>query len=337
MSRDVRWGIVYAGNQWKIGAFPRSDPFCRSRANFMTIRAQRLSQVWFSFNGVSPAVGGLLAGWLFVSGCGSSTYSERLALADARNGYFANLNATLEPYSQPREMSGFDVWIRPQKGLRFMPAPSAKAADATDAPPDPRREFEGVPLDLPGLIGAWDGNLSVAGGGTGHYRLYVLGNHSRFLGSEADQGANPADFLNDLEVALSILFEVMLPPGDKHRGDQPNQKFTLQVPPEGAQFAKSEKFNGINFVGSAERDPALPFQAWLYERTGGPVQVAVLMLTPPSTTNDVRQALLTSLESLEFSTQPPRFVPRSGGQSGAAGGAAPAAPGGAPARTNSAF
>jgi hypothetical protein len=253
-----------------------------------------------------------------LGGCGSGTYGERLKATNERNAYFARLDATLAPYATPREFGNYDIWLRPPQGLRGL-FPPAQPKDGSEPPPDPRLEFQGVPLDLPGLITAWEGTLPIAGGGAGTYRLYLLGNHSRFL--SGDSLGKPADYFKDLESALSSLFLVTLPDGNTGRGDRPNEKFALQIPASGT-YTLPKPYTGVNFT--ADQDVRLPFQGWLYEHSAGPMQVAVLMLTPPTPSNDVRQALLTSLETLQVGVQPPRAAPAPSGRP-----SAPSAPGGA--------
>jgi hypothetical protein len=252
---------------------------------------------------------GLLAAGL--AGCGLSAYEERLAKTDQRNRYFAKLDSTLDPFwNHP----GYQLWIRPPKSLRSIPAP-VKPKDG-EMPPDARQEFQGVPLDLPGVIQAWDGTLPTAGGGTGPYRLYLLGNHSRFLrNDEAGRSSDPKQFFADLEAMLQNLFGVTLPEGDQGRGDQNNAKYRLSIPTS-EQFVIPKPFQAINFVPPTPEQT--PFHAWLFEYTTGQIQFAVLMLTPPNPTTDVRQALTTALETLQVSPQAPGLQANS-----PAGGARP--------------
>lgn len=233
-----------------------------------------------------------------LAGCGLSAYEERLAKTDQRNRYFAKLDATLDKYwSHP----AYGLWLRPLKGMYGVPSP-VKPPEG-ELPPDPRQEFQGVPLDLPGVVQAWDGVLPTAGGGTGPYRLYLLGNYSRFTRSDdAGRSTDPKQFFNDLETGLQNLFAVTLPDGDQGRGDQNNAKYRLQIPTS-EQFVVPKPFTAVNFV-PAEADRT-PFHAWLFEHTAGQVQFAVLMLTPPNPTTEVRQALSTALETLQISSQTP--------------------------------
>ena len=115
-------------------------------------------------------------------GCGSGTYEERLARTDQRNRYFNKLDTSLDGYwNQP----AWGIWVRPPKGMVNVAAPP-KAKEDEEQAPDLRMEFQGVPLDLPGVIQVWDGVMPTSGGGTGTYRLYLLGNHSRFARAESE-------------------------------------------------------------------------------------------------------------------------------------------------------
>ena len=257
--------------------------------------------------------GGLLLALLLSCGCGLSTYEERLQLTDHRNRYFAKLDSTLDGYwNQP----AFGLWLRPPQGMYGVPAP-VKPKDAEEPPPDLRQEFQGVPLDLPGIVQAWDGMLPTAGGGTGPYRLYLLSNHSRYMRNEesAGQSNDPKDYFRDLEIVLQNLFGVEIPPGDTGRADENNVKYRVQIPTT-PQFVIPKTYQAVNLVPLEEGRQ--PFQAWLFEYTAGQIQFAVLMLTPPNPSNDVRQALLTSLETLQISAQTP--APSAGGAAGGGGG-----------------
>jgi hypothetical protein len=256
----------------------------------------------------------LLAAVLGLVGCGLSTYEERVDRTNRRNQYFARLDSTLDAYwNHP----AYGLWLRPPDGMYGVPAP-VKPRDG-EPPPDPRQEFLGVPLDLPGVIQAWEGPLPTAGGGSGTYRLYLLGNHGRFARSEeAGRSSDPKQFFNDLESTLQTLFGVTLPAGDQGRSDQNNVKYRLQIP-RAEEFALPKAFQAVDFVPAQENEA--PFRAWLLEHTTGQIQFAALMLTPPNPSNDARQALLLSLETLRVSPQAP------GLQAAAPGGAGGGRPG----------
>ncbi len=245
-------------------------------------------------------------------GCGVSAYEERLARTDQRNRHLARQDAILDAYwNHP----GFGLWMRPPKGLVGVPAP-VKPRDG-ELPPDQRQEYLGTALDLPGIIHAWDANLPTAGGERGPYRLYLLGNHSRFGRSqEAGRSSDPKQFFNDLEIALQTLFGVTLPEGDRGRGDENNSKYRVQIPTS-EQYAVPKAFQAVNFVPMQSGE--LPFHAWLFEHTAGQVQFAVLMLTPPNPATDVRQSLTMALETLQVSPQSPGIQAR--GTTGGAPGA----------------
>ena len=195
-----------------------------------------------------------------------------------------------------------------------VPAPPPPKEDEEPAP-DQRQEFEGVPLALPGIIHAWDGSLPAAGGGTGKYRIYVLGNHERYIA--ADLFGKPLEFHHELEVSLQTLFGVELPVGDTGRGDRDNEKFRQMVP-HSEQFTLQKTFTAINF---APRGDSPPFKAWLFEYTQEKIQFALLVLTPSAPSPAVRQTILTSLETLQVSPQTPRGRP-----GGAPSSAQPAGP-----------
>lgn len=247
-----------------------------------------------------------------LAGCGLSAYEERLAKTDQRNRYWAKLDAALDPYWS---QAAYGLWLRAPKGMRSIPAP-VKPKGSEELPPDLRQEFQGVPLDLPGIIQCWEGLLPTAGGGTGPYRLYVLGNHSRFARSDdPTQSTEPKEFLKDLEIVLQNLYGVTLPPGDSGRGDQNNVKFRQQIPTND-QFVLPKTFQVVNFV--PETAGQQPFHAWLYEHTTEQVQVALLMLTPEASSNEVRQTLTTALETIQVSPVAPSL--QAGTPGGAPGG-----------------
>jgi len=234
------------------------------------------------------------------AGCGLSTYEERLRRTNERNQYLARLDDLLAPYwNHPQ----YGIWLRPPKGFVPMAAPARPKDPEDEPPPDRRQEFQGTALDIPGVIQAWEALLPVAGGGTGPYRLYVLGNHERFLA--ADRYGKPAEFVQGLEQSLGGLFAVELPPGDGGRGDQDNVKYRQMIPST-EQFVVPKLFQAVNYV-NPRGDTA--FRAQLFEHASGQVQVAVLLLTPPTPAVAPRQTLLTALETLQASSTPPRGQP----------------------------
>lgn len=245
-------------------------------------------------------------------GCGGATYEERLAKTEQRNRYLTKQDATLDRYWN-QQLWG--IWLRPPKGMVEVPAPP-RAPEGEDPPPDLRMEFQGVPLDLPGVIQVWDGTLPTAGGQTGTYRLYVLGNHSRYTRQNAEaESVDPKTYLFDLETVLQGLYQLELPNGDTGRGDKNNERYRQSIPAV-EEFAVQKPFVAVTFVPLQEG--LQPFNAWLYEHTTGSIQMAVLMLVPPNASNEVRQTLLSSLETLQVSSQTPgraMTTPGAGGTS----------------------
>lgn len=265
----------------------------------------------FAWRALRPVAACWIVCWV---GCGLSTYEERLQRTDERNRYFHRLDESLDNYwNQP----AYQIWLRPPKAMYGVPAPQPPK-DGGELPPDARQEFQGVALDLPGIIHAWDGTMSVAGGGTGPCRLYLLGNYERFVSSGEGRSNDPKDFVRDLEAVLQNLYGVVLPPGDSGRADQNNVRYRVQIPTT-ERFAVPKTFQAVTFV--APQEGAVPFQAWLYEHTAGPIQFAVLMLTPPAPSTEAAQGLRLALETLRVSSEKPRLQP--GGRPGAAPTAAP--------------
>jgi hypothetical protein len=260
-----------------------------------------------------PLVAALCLGLLLsLTGCGSSTYEERLAKTDQRNRHIARLNAALDGYWK-QELWG--IWLRPPKGLVNVPAP-LPAKEGEEEAPDPRLEFQGVPLDIPGIIQVWDGTLPATGGAGSPYRIYLLGNHSRYANRGGEGASNdPKTYFYDLEIVLQSFYGVTLPDGDRGRGDQNNERYRQQIP-NSEQFAVPKPFVLVNFV--PQQEGAQPFNALLMEHTAGQVQFALLALLPPNATNEARQNLLTSVETLQISSQTPGLstsMPSGGGGS----------------------
>ncbi len=258
----------------------------------------------------------LACGVLLMGGCGSQTYEARLEATKQRNAYLSRLDAELQPYAQ----AGFNVWIRPPKEMVHVPPPVPPKEEGAEMPPDVRQSWHGVDLTLPGgsILAAWDGQLPTAGGDRAPYRILLLGNHSRFLGRDsAEETGDPGQFFTDLELRLQNLFGVTLPPGDGGRGDRPNEKYRVRLP-NSDRFAVPKTYFAVNFQSEttdSSETTGLPFQAWLYEHNAQRIQVAVLILAPLNPSNDVRQRLLTSLETLQVSPDVPSAAPRAGGTS----------------------
>jgi hypothetical protein len=271
-----------------------------------------------SRDGTAPRNWFVLLWIALLAGCGASAYEDRLARTDERNRYLAKLDEDLGPYWNH---AGYQIWLRPPIGMVEIAAPQkpkSENGEEVEMPPDLRQEFGGVPLNLPGVIQTWEGN--VPGAAASKYRVYVLGNHSRFISSSEDTSNEPKNYFGDLENVLGGFYGVTLTPGDSGSAANNNEKFRIQIPAT-ERFAVPRTFAGVHYVPAAEGQ--VPFNAWLYEHSHGEMQCAVLMLAPPDSPPALRVALLTSLETIRVSNQKPRVQAGAAGGSSNTGGAPP--------------
>lgn len=249
-----------------------------------------------------------------VAGCSVRGYEERLNRTNDLFGYMNLLNENLR--AEWGDTYGFGIRMRPPRQFELKPPPPLPTEE-NPAPVDDRHPnfLPGIP-ELPGLIGAWEGQLESADGGRVFAFLYVLGNHQRFIDQQTGEGggAEPAEFLNDLEAALqrSVLGNVN-PLPEANTGSQDNVRYQERIPRaarvEG--FPVPRDFTAISFLPPADRldeFQGIQIRLQLFEYTPheSNVQLAVLMVYPVNVRNDPVVPLRLALETLQLVETAPR-------------------------------
>lgn len=253
---------------------------------------------------------------LLVFGCGSDVYESRLAETNAFFQYRQSLDRVLQNghWNSPTSVS-----MRIPKGFNLLPAPRPVKEGET-APEDSRQPFY-LGVQLPGLIGAWQGEFP-CDNGTRSAFLYVCSNHQAYLDLvKAPEGPNPELFLSDLESALSGALQVQLPPGEVS-GIGNNIRYAQTCPADG-KYALQRKFTGVAFVPPGVLpNMDVEIRGQLYEHYNGKIQVAVLAIYPaairePLGEKPLGEKLLTALETFSVSSEVPKV--KAGGPTGAGG------------------
>jgi len=243
-----------------------------------------------------------------VSGCGQSTYAERVNRSKDLLAYHARLDQSLQA---EWARSDWGLALRPPVRFRLMPAPPPPKANEeglVEVVPDTRQPaYLGV--ELPGLVAAWEV--------PGEAFIYLCSNHQRFVDRRENANApDPKDFLADLEAVLQQGFEFTLS-GESARGpSEIHAKFSERIPLSD-QFASPKDFDSIRI----EKASAPKFAAHVYEHRADQIQVALIVVYASANPGNFENGARTALETIRVEP----VVPRAAVQPGAAspGGAGP--------------
>ncbi len=255
---------------------------------------------------------------VLVFGCGSEQYEARLTETNLFFEYRQSLDRVLQSGNWTVPQHGLSMRI--PKGFDFKPGPRPPKGDEPAAEDTRHPTFLG--LQLPGLMGAWQGDFPSDGGNRPVF-LFVCSNHQTYLNAvKSPEGPDPALFLTDLENLLSTTMQVSLPPGEVAQVGN-NIRYAETCPRDG-KYALQKKFTGITFVPPGVlpqlSDSGVEIKAQLYSHYNGPIQVAVLAIYPAGIRDRIEDKLLKSLETFSVSNQLPKV------QGGSATG--PSSPGG---------
>ena len=239
-------------------------------------------------------------GLLLVFGCGSDLYESRLKETNAFFEYRQSLDRVLQSgnWTTPTTIS-----MRIPKGFNLLPAP-LPAKEGEPIPEDARQPLY-LGLQLPGLVGAWQGEFPCDDGNRPVF-LYVCSNHQSYLDLiAAPEGPDPALFLTELENALSTTMQVTLPPGEVAQVGN-NIRYAETCPRDG-KYALQKKFTGITFVPPGVLPQVgVEIKAQMYGHYNGNIHVAVLAIYPASIRERLEDKLLTALETFSVSNQVPK-------------------------------
>jgi hypothetical protein len=147
-----------------------------------------------------------LCGVLCLSGCGADTYQQRLNATADYFGYLERVNNALESNGWGDHVG---MTLRVPKGFQPITGPVAdtdaeEMTDVSDAAVDPRQPTF-MELPLPGLEGAWDAELLVAGleePRLGY--LYALTNYSMWTERAHDIAVDPLSFHEDVAHCIGV-------------------------------------------------------------------------------------------------------------------------------------
>jgi hypothetical protein len=233
----------------------------------------------------------VLSGW--ASGCGQSTYAERVNRTAKVLAYHNRLDQNLQA---DWARGDWGVSMRPPVRFRLMPAPpppKTTEEGVTEVIPDGRQpSYLGV--ELPGLVAAWEIPQEAF--------LYICSNHQRFIDSQgAASSGDPEAFFNDLEAILQQGFEVTLE-ADPARGPaELHRKFAERIPPSD-EFAPPNNFQSLRI----EKPTDPKFSANVWELTSGKIQLAVILVYSPTHPGNFENNVRIALETLRVDPTVPR-------------------------------
>lgn len=249
----------------------------------------------------------LVAGTVFLAGCGVQAYEQQLNEANELFDYQNRLNEALSSsvWTAPGD---FGISLRVPLGFAQIaaPPPASESEGAAGALAlDPRQPaYLGI-RELPGLIAAWRATMPTTDGSQAVVFLYLLGNHQRFLDRQPGEGrSDPRNYLDELESLLESTLGVTL--ADSGRGD--NVRLSESIPRD-EKFARKQDFVSVRIVPAndvAQRLRLPDLWVYLYEHRAGPVQVALLLVAPQSLRDNPEKNLRLALETLQVSDQPPK-------------------------------
>lgn len=251
---------------------------------------------------------------LTIWSCGAATYEERLGQTAELFDYLHTVDSNLAAPAWDRRDLGMAMRV-PKPFDRPLPGPERTVNEEGEEffGPDLRHP-DVLGIDLPGLEEAWQASLDDESGEQQEGRFYILTNHQRAR-MQSDGGPPAAEFLQDLEQLLMNAFRVTIPDGEAPQpGDNLRSRYI--VPARGsvhAKFNAPKDYQIIRFVPDGSVG-GRPLQGLLFARTSGNVQVAILLLAPPSLSRSFRQNLDLALQTLQISAQAPSAAPGPGGQ-----------------------
>jgi hypothetical protein len=202
------------------------------------------------------------------AGCGTQTYETRLASTRAYFEYRQRIDTALES----RPWSNFGIELRVPRGFREMPGPGEE--DSTD----PRQPFRSP---LPGLLGAWEGEVEVDIPESDVRQLpayiYVCSNHQLYLDRQETPDVVPLHMLKNVGIVLAEQFNLT---PDSAVEPWP---FWEERVPQGTAYVPTKTYDMTILEEShkyeALSDP-LPADIGFYRYDTGDIQLAVITIIP---------------------------------------------------------
>lgn len=249
---------------------------------------------------------------LFLNGCGSETYEQRLKETAQYFEYVDIRNQALSGnWSSPT------VKLRPPIELKEIKAPiEAPATNPSESAPeesqpepietvDPRQP-DYIDLELPGLEGAWSAEVPVDLENETVERpayLYVLSNHYLLKEQKMDEASN---FHNDVLGAIAGTFNQFLNP----------EEFASERFPQGKGYTEAKNFLLSTFEPETQIE-GVDYQFRIYLAESGNNQVVILLVIPKNISrgSKLNENMDYSLETVDI-TAPQA---KSGGQNPSSG------------------
>ena len=241
------------------------------------------------------------------AGCGTQAYEERLQETARYYTYRQRVDTALEKVVWKQ----FGVEFRPPKGFREIPGPTEEAPHDMRQPPFINR-------DLPGLLGAWQGEtrIDVPGLEADSLRgfIFLCTNHSRFL--ELDDENPPMELRNDVAEVL----------GPALGFDPPSVTpwtFEEVRAPRGTAYVKRKTYDWILLDRVTRnidaQDIEMDFRLYRYDV--GEIQLVLVSAIPQEDLLDPRERIYSGLEIAMETLQMTGDIPRrqAGGQSSGGG------------------
>lgn len=234
------------------------------------------------------------------AGCGVDTYEYRLEETRRYYSYLDRLNHFLGP-----AWAAQGVELRVPRQFSLMAPPGAPADKDAPPPRDPRQPTF-AQLDLPGLQGAWEGSLSLAGNeGRAPGYLYVLSNAQ--LTMEGAPKEKEAAFNRDVVETIAKAIGQPVPDLDKCP--------TLQRPKKGIEaYVPPVKYKIITpGLPTTVNDKEYRIQIYSFAKPKAVSQITIVLIAPQdvSGSEKLEQAMDLCLETLAVRALPPK-LPQAG-------------------------
>jgi len=240
------------------------------------------------------------------AGCGTQVYEQRLQETARYYEYRQRVDDALEKVVWKQ----FGVEFRTPKGFRKIPGPTEEAPHDMRQPPFINR-------DLPGLLGAWQGQvrIDVPGLEADSLRAFVFicTNHGRFL--ELDDENPPGELRNDVAEVL----------GPALGFDPPSVTpwtFEEVRAPRGTAYVPRKTYDWIllDRVTRNIDDQEIEMDFRLYRFEVGEIQLVMISAIPQEDLLDPRERIYTKLEIAMETVQMTGDIPRKLGAVHSSGG-----------------
>uniref|UniRef100_A0A7C2NWL8 Uncharacterized protein n=1 Tax=Schlesneria paludicola TaxID=360056 RepID=A0A7C2NWL8_9PLAN len=231
------------------------------------------------------------------AGCGQQTYEQRLAESGKYFAYLLKLDANLAP---PWKQPPVEELRVPLQFREIKQPPPVKNEEGQVVEEIDPRQPDYVPLTFPGLLGAWEAPFTVVIDGQPASRqgyLYCVSNTSMLI--KPDESEKAPDFTRDLLVLIAE--KLMLPQLDFTTAAE------RQTHPRSQGYTPPNNFDVYLFEGDNLRIDDVPYTFEVFAHYQGPVQVALVLVTPVGTDSSAKllERVPLMLERLKVSPKPP--------------------------------